>query len=221
MVVKWRERRVFPSGFFPQKTFKCLSDLTRGERWNRPPVRNLSNPLQMIEKHTRLLICIFSFCYSNSKFVPFSFFLFFVAPPGRSLRCDVWSETRWVARSQFAGVSKSLAASQTQLEQQQEKRGKCGRLKAKMRGEGGIVGAGTHGSALSQRQSDNRPFRRFHTRDTEMAAALSAGLQSFQNKITLDIWRQPADVVRIPLFFLFFVSCSEVQMWIIFHSLLH
>lgn len=66
--------------FPPQKTFKCLSDLTRGERWNRPPVRNLSNPLQMIEKHTRLLICTFPFCYSNSKFVPFSFFLFLLLP---------------------------------------------------------------------------------------------------------------------------------------------
>lgn len=96
MVVK-RERRVFPSCFFfPPKTFKCLSDLTRGERWNRPPVRNLSNPLQMIEKHTRLLICIFSFCYSNSKFLSLFLFFFFFCSPSRSLRRDVWSETRWV-----------------------------------------------------------------------------------------------------------------------------
>lgn len=220
MVVKREEGFSIVLFFFPQKTFKCLSDLTRGERWNRPPVRNLSNPLQMIEKHTRLLICIFSFCYSNSKFVPFSFFFLLlqqIFATWRVVRDEVG------ARSQFAGFSKSLAASQMQLEQQQEKREKCGRLKEKMRGEGGIVGAGTHGPALSQRQSDNRPFRRFHTRDTEMAAALSAGLQSFQNKITLDIWRQSADVVRFPLFScffgkLFFVSFSEV---FIFHSLLH
>lgn len=84
----WSEERggFFHRAFPPPKTFKCLSDLTRGERWNRPPVRNLSNPLQMIEKHTRLLICIFSLCYSNSKLVPFSFFLF-VAPPADL--CDV------------------------------------------------------------------------------------------------------------------------------------
>lgn len=46
----------------------------------------------------------------------------------------------------------------------------------------GLSGVGTHGSAVSQRQSDNQTFR-FHTRDIEMAAALRAGRAASPFKI--------------------------------------
>lgn len=87
------EERFFHRDFSPRKTFKCPSDLTRGESWNRPSLRNLSNRLPNERKTHKLLICIFSYCNSNSKFVPFFIFLF-LSSTSKFVRCDVWSETR-------------------------------------------------------------------------------------------------------------------------------
>lgn len=172
----------FSVSLYSAQTFERPSALTRGERWNHPPVSNLSNPLQMIEKHTSAKFVYFPFVtliHNLSHIIFFSF-----APPGR---CQIAVRRVFKESCGEPDAAGAATGGGTGVGG-----GWGGRGKVRQRWEEkvGIVGAGTHGSAVSaQRQSDNWPFRRFHTRAAEGPAAAGArGPQSFPNKITHDVW---------------------------------